>query len=70
MRLYKRMRSLNHHGLVTTPLIAPPLAQYVAHSLDSYNAKDLEKMTPDTLYELSRSNFKCWCLDSRRVMQT
>ncbi|XP_023533248.1 uncharacterized protein LOC111795196 isoform X1 [Cucurbita pepo subsp. pepo] len=70
MRLYKRMRSLNHHGEVTTPLISPPPARYVAHSLDSYSAKDLEKMTPDTLYELSRSNFKCWCLDSRRVMQT
>ncbi|XP_038877627.1 uncharacterized protein LOC120069877 isoform X3 [Benincasa hispida] len=67
MRLYKRMRSLDHRGQV--PSIAPHI-QYVAPSLDSVSTKDLEKMTPHELYEMSRSNFKCWCLDSRRVMLT
>ncbi|XP_050945385.1 uncharacterized protein LOC103491238 isoform X2 [Cucumis melo] len=70
MRLYKRMRSLDHRRQVMTLSVTPSCIQYVAPNLDSHSAKDLEKMTPDELYEMSRTNFKCWCHDSRRVMQT
>lgn len=64
------MCSLDHHGQVMTLSIAPPHTQYVTPNLESHSVQDLEKMTPDELYEMSKSNFKCWCLDSKRVMQT
>ncbi|RWW49268.1 hypothetical protein BHE74_00044610 [Ensete ventricosum] len=55
MRIYVRMRSQNH----------PP--DYASgESCINYPAwrqRELEKMTPDALLELSASDYHCWCLD-------
>lgn len=56
MRLYKRMRAKDHHGkgIETHNLI---------NTFDSWKSKELEKMSPEELYEISRSDYRCWCLD-------
>lgn len=70
MRLYKRMRSQDHPVEVTGTLTAK---RYLAATniFNSFQPMDLEKMTPDELFETSKSNYKCWCLDSsREAMET
>lgn len=34
---------------------------------ESQKAEELENMNPDELYQLSKSNYKCWCLDSKKA---
>ncbi|GMH02636.1 hypothetical protein Nepgr_004475 [Nepenthes gracilis] len=63
MRLYKRMcaHAQDHHaGCPLTPNIQTPLNGEPG----PWKMKDLEKMTPDELYEMSRSDYVCWCFDS------
>lgn len=70
MRLYKRMRSQDHPVEVIGTLTAK---RYLAATniFNSFQPMDLEKMTPDELFETSKSNYKCWCLDSsREAMET
>ncbi|KAG5567612.1 hypothetical protein RHGRI_002975 [Rhododendron griersonianum] len=66
MRLYKRMRAQNHHieelGTFTT---AQNTQNSLPTSLDSWDFEKLESMTPDELFQISKLNYKCWCLDSR-----
>ncbi|XP_058226847.1 uncharacterized protein LOC131335480 isoform X2 [Rhododendron vialii] len=66
MRLYKRMRAQNHHveelGTFTT---AQNTQNSLPTSLDSWDFENLESMTPDELFQISKSNYRCWCLDSR-----
>ncbi|OMP05000.1 putative exonuclease [Corchorus olitorius] len=58
MRLYKRMRSQDHQ--VQKKALRNDKAD---SGLESIRSTDLEKMTPDELYEMSTSDYKCWCLD-------
>lgn len=58
MRLYKRMRNQDH--------IMIGIGNVHANcGFDSLKAKELEKMDPDELYQVSTANYKCWCLDSK-----
>ncbi|XP_020223935.1 RNA exonuclease 4 [Cajanus cajan] len=62
MRLYKRIRGQIHaeedHRTLTprNNIVAIP---------DSWKSKELENLTPDELYAISKSDYKCWCLDLR-----
>ncbi|KAJ6710693.1 RNA EXONUCLEASE REXO1 / RECO3 FAMILY MEMBER-RELATED [Salix koriyanagi] len=60
MRLYKRMRAQDHqvNGIGTPNSDS---------GFESQKAEELENMTPDELYQLSKSNYKCWCLDSKKA---
>ncbi|OAY74519.1 RNA exonuclease 4 [Ananas comosus] len=70
LRLYKRMRSQPHlnggfpgssssGGDVETTSKRNPF--------DPSGWRDLEKMSPDDLLNMSVPDYKCWCLDSRTV---
>ncbi|XXG80757.1 hypothetical protein AAC387_Pa09g1546 [Persea americana] len=62
VRLYKRMRAQVHQ---------PVKASTLSGSLhDPWIQKQVEKMTPDALLEISRSNYRCWCLDSGQPIQS
>ncbi|XP_030946616.1 RNA exonuclease 4-like [Quercus lobata] len=56
MRLYKRMRSQVHKK-----------GEYPQNqnNFALWRQSELEKMTPEQLLEISRSDFYCWCLDSQ-----
>ncbi|KAG8477693.1 hypothetical protein CXB51_027662 [Gossypium anomalum] len=57
MRLYKRMRGQDHQQVFR-------LGDEKANSgFDSFRSMELEKKAPDELYEISTSDYKCWCLD-------
>ncbi|CAJ1955380.1 unnamed protein product [Sphenostylis stenocarpa] len=62
MRLYKRIRAQIHpeegHGTLTprNSIVSLP---------DSWRSRELDNLTPDQLYAMSRSDYKCWCLDLR-----
>ncbi|XAR51861.1 Exoribonuclease II [Bertholletia excelsa] len=64
MRLYKRMRSLTHktddYMLATDP--------QNRNSFASWRQSELERMTPEQLLEISRSDYYCWCLDSKECI--
>ncbi|KAL2942589.1 RNA exonuclease 4 [Bienertia sinuspersici] len=40
------------------------VAKIISKTLSEHAYLDLEKLTPDELYEMSRSKYHCWCLDS------
>ncbi|XAR61235.1 Exoribonuclease II [Bertholletia excelsa] len=65
MRLYKRMRTQDHceEGFRTSIALQQALAP--TNGFDSWKSKELESMTPDELFQISNSNYRCWCLDSR-----
>ncbi|KAL3517543.1 hypothetical protein ACH5RR_020132 [Cinchona calisaya] len=69
MRLYKRMRSQNHWmGGIGWSL--PDQDNLCSTTVfDSWKSKELEKLTPDELFRMSRSNYTCWCLDSRQAFE-
>lgn len=69
MRLYKRFRALDHQKEGIDASIATKHANDIHGSFDSWTTDKLEKMTPDELYEMSRPNYKCWCLDRRQALQ-
>ncbi|TYJ09316.1 hypothetical protein E1A91_A11G132800v1 [Gossypium mustelinum] len=57
MRLYKRMCGQDHQQVFR-------LGDEKANSgFDSFRSMELEKKAPDELYEISTSDYKCWCLD-------
>ncbi|KAL4205020.1 hypothetical protein AMTRI_Chr01g112660 [Amborella trichopoda] len=62
MRLYKRMRSQDHP--LEDPL--PPNATLNSNNLPPWRLQEFEKMTPDAMLEISRSDYYCWCLDSKQ----
>ncbi|XP_012092295.1 RNA exonuclease 4 isoform X2 [Jatropha curcas] len=57
VRLYKRMRDQDHQMVEGSEL------QSTWGGFDFWKLRELEKKTPDELYEISRSNYRCWCLD-------
>ncbi|KAG4174438.1 hypothetical protein ERO13_A11G120401v2 [Gossypium hirsutum] len=57
MRLYRRMCGQDHQQVFR-------LGDEKANSgFDSFRSMELEKKAPDELYEISTSDYKCWCLD-------
>lgn len=69
MRLYKRMRSQDHRmGRIGWSLPVPD--GFCSTTVyDSWKSRELEQKTPDELFRISRSNYKCWCLDSRQAFE-
>ncbi|KAH0639863.1 hypothetical protein KY285_036449 [Solanum tuberosum] len=64
MRLYKRIRSQDHPMEGTIRVSNSPALSFSSSS-DPWKSMAHENMTPNELLEISRSNYKCWCLDSR-----
>ncbi|MCL7034561.1 hypothetical protein MKW94_002303 [Papaver nudicaule] len=62
MRLYKRMRKLNHQA---EELYSAPDAQNRNNTFACRRQSELDRMTPDQLLAISRSDYYCWCLDSK-----
>ncbi|ONI36014.1 hypothetical protein PRUPE_1G564900 [Prunus persica] len=69
MRLYKRFRGLDQQKEGNVESLATMRAKDIPGSFDSWETDKVEKMTLDELYEMSRPNYKCWCLDSVQAMQ-
>lgn len=67
MRLYKRIRSQDHPTEGTIRVSSSHLS--FSSSSDPWKSMAHETMAPDELLEISRSNYKCWCLDSRDAVQ-
>nr|GFA88753.1 RNA exonuclease 4 [Tanacetum cinerariifolium] len=61
MRLYRRMRS-QYHRNENYPLATDPQNK---NNFASWRQSELERMSPDELLTISRSDFYCWCLDSK-----
>ncbi|GLT55268.1 hypothetical protein SLA2020_284060 [Shorea laevis] len=61
MRLYTRMRS-QVHKIEDYPLASDPQNR---NNFASWRQSELERMSPDQMLEISRSDYYCWCLDSR-----
>lgn len=60
MRLYKRIRGQSHQEYGTlTP------SNNIVGMCDGWKSKELDNLTPDELYAMSRSDYRCWCLDLR-----
>lgn len=60
MRLYKRIRGQSHHeegfGALTS-------SNNMDSMSDSWKSKEVDNLTPDELFAISRSDYRCWCLD-------
>ncbi|XP_052171335.1 RNA exonuclease 4-like isoform X2 [Diospyros lotus] len=68
MRLYKRIRAQDHCSQGLEASVAAQQSHNLmtnGNSFDNWKPKELESMTPDELFQISKSNYKCWCLDSR-----
>ncbi|GLJ21334.1 hypothetical protein SUGI_0392260 [Cryptomeria japonica] len=61
MRIYKKMRNQDHSQSASLSVgeFHPENVVYAR-----MKHKDLEKMTPETLLQISQSDFYCWCMDS------
>lgn len=68
MRLYKRMREQEQDHLRDFDRTCLPskVTEFLSNEFDCWKMKDLEKLSPDELYEMSRSKYQCWCLDAVR----
>ncbi|KAK6936964.1 hypothetical protein RJ641_033994 [Dillenia turbinata] len=65
MRVGRLMRGQDH-PLGKSECRDPPYhTKSFANPFDSWQPKELEKMTPDELFKISKSNYRCWCLDLR-----
>ncbi|WCJ20966.1 Exonuclease family protein [Euphorbia peplus] len=60
MRLYMRMRN-QRHAAQDYPLASDPQNR---NNLASWRQNELERMTPNDMLAISRSDYYCWCLDS------
>ncbi|KDP45347.1 hypothetical protein JCGZ_09596 [Jatropha curcas] len=60
MRLYMRMRS-QRHAVEDYPLASDPQNR---NNFASWRQNELEKMSPEEMLAISRSDYYCWCLDS------
>ncbi|CAL5199987.1 unnamed protein product [Lathyrus oleraceus] len=60
MRLYKRIRGQSHeekgYGKLTP-------SDNIVEMCDRWRSKELDNLTPDELYAISESDYRCWCLD-------
>ncbi|KAI3449599.1 hypothetical protein Pfo_006264 [Paulownia fortunei] len=64
MRLYQRLRSQKHQTKGTDLSLAARSTPSLMNGYDSWNYREIENMTPDELFDISKSNYRCWCLDS------
>ncbi|KAL9248013.1 hypothetical protein vseg_021379 [Gypsophila vaccaria] len=64
MRIYKRMRDQDHLSIFSGQPLPENVTEYQTNEFECCKMKDLEKLTPDELFEMSRSMYRCWCLDS------
>ncbi|XP_054825147.1 uncharacterized protein LOC129322787 [Prosopis cineraria] len=60
MRLYKRIRSQVH----TEENLGTFTSSNVTGNSDYWKSKELENSTADELFAMSKSDYRCWCLDS------
>ncbi|KAL2500046.1 Exonuclease family protein [Abeliophyllum distichum] len=60
MRLYTRMRS-QRHKVEDYPLASDPQNR---NNFAAWRQSELERMAPEKMLEISRSDYYCWCLDS------
>ncbi|XP_022873456.1 RNA exonuclease 4-like isoform X2 [Olea europaea var. sylvestris] len=60
MRLYMRMRS-QRHKVEDYPLAQDPQNR---NNFAAFRQSELERMAPEKMLEISRSDYYCWCLDS------
>ncbi|KAK4754777.1 hypothetical protein SAY87_008534 [Trapa incisa] len=60
MRLYMRMRSQAHRK-EDYPLASEPQNR---NNFASWRQGELERMNPEEMLEISRSDYYCWCLDA------
>ncbi|XP_059624716.1 uncharacterized protein LOC132267593 [Cornus florida] len=61
MRLYKRMKFQVHKN-EDYPLATDPQNR---NNFAQWRQNELERMTPDELLEISRSDYYCWCFDTK-----
>lgn len=61
MRLYMRMKSQPHKN-EDFPLATDPQNK---NNFASWRQNELERMSPDEMLGISRSDYYCWCLDSQ-----
>ncbi|XP_004306343.1 PREDICTED: apoptosis-enhancing nuclease isoform X1 [Fragaria vesca subsp. vesca] len=61
MKLYMRMRS-QAHKIDAYPLATDPQNR---NNFASWRQGELERMSPEQMLDISRSDFYCWCLDCR-----
>lgn len=61
MRLYRRMKSQAHRN-ENYPLATDPQNK---NNFSSWRQSELERMSPEELLAISRSDFYCWCLDTK-----
>ncbi|KAL1538574.1 hypothetical protein AAHA92_27302 [Salvia divinorum] len=61
MRLYKRMRSQDHR-VESYPLASD---QQNRNNFASWRQAELERTSPERMLDMSRSDYYCWCLDSK-----
>ncbi|KAF8399722.1 hypothetical protein HHK36_015593 [Tetracentron sinense] len=64
MRLYMRMRS-QVHEVENYPLATEAQNR---NNFAVWRQNELERMTPDAMLEISRSDYYCWCIDSKKVL--
>ncbi|EOA18000.1 hypothetical protein CARUB_v10006435mg [Capsella rubella] len=60
MRLYTRMR-YQKHRIDAYPIASDPQNR---NNYGAWRQNELERMSPQELLDLSRSDYYCWCLDS------
>ncbi|KAL8548413.1 hypothetical protein ACS0TY_007650 [Phlomoides rotata] len=60
MRLYKRLGAQKHQE---KGVVLPLTSRGASNVYDSWNRKEIENMSPDELFDISKPNYKCWCLD-------
>ncbi|XP_050383180.1 uncharacterized protein LOC126799961 isoform X2 [Argentina anserina] len=61
MKLYMRMRS-QAHKTEACPVATDPQNR---NNFASWRQNELERMSPEQMLDISRSDFYCWCLDCR-----
>ncbi|XP_062153434.1 RNA exonuclease 4-like [Alnus glutinosa] len=60
MKLYTRMRS-QVHKIEEFPMASDPQNR---NNFASWRQSELERMSPEQMLQISRSDYYCWCLDS------
>lgn len=61
MRLYKRMRSQVHRK-ESYPMASDPQNK---NNFAIWRENELQRMSPEQMLEISRSDYYCWCMDLR-----
>ncbi|KAL0435776.1 UNVERIFIED_CONTAM: RNA exonuclease 4 [Sesamum radiatum] len=68
MRLYKRIRSQKHQTKGMEFRLAVGSTPSLKNGHDSWSYREIENMTPEELFNISKSNYRCWCFDSPQAL--